>query len=466
MPNRIALSTLQGSTVDILNVIRTNAGLEYQNQVPEITSANEIPRVGEILFGYPTLANQFLASLMNRIALVRVKSATFNNKFSRFKKGYLGFGETVEEIFVELAKVQRFDPEKSAAREFKRTKPDVRTAFHAMNWRVQYPITISNEELRTAFTSESGVRDLIEKVTTQVYTAAEYDEWLLFKYLIIKAVTHGKMHPISIGDGNMTTAAETYRGVSGKLEFLSSDYNTAGVYNATPKSRQSILMDVMYKAKFDVEVLASAFNMDKVEFMGKLTTVDSFSTFDNTRWEQIRAECDGIEEVTVEELNLMKGVKAVLLDEDWFQFYDNLLEMTEQYVASGMYRNYWFNTFKTVSSSPFANAVVFALDENMPAVAETYTVEVMDKSVAENAIVLTLAVQDDNTSLTPTSAQFVQTEAATAAGIAVHKFGGVIFPNGAGTLTLEMTVNGNTYQSSTQVTGALVPGATITMEKV
>ena len=34
MPKRIAMSTLNASTVDILNTIRANASSAYQNQVP------------------------------------------------------------------------------------------------------------------------------------------------------------------------------------------------------------------------------------------------------------------------------------------------------------------------------------------------------------------------------------------------------------------------------------------------
>ena len=91
MPRRIANTTLNASTIDILNVIRQNASLEYQNNVPEVTQAQDIPKVGEVLFGYPALANQFINALVNRIALVRVKSATFNNPYSRLKKGYLEY---------------------------------------------------------------------------------------------------------------------------------------------------------------------------------------------------------------------------------------------------------------------------------------------------------------------------------------------------------------------------------------
>lgn len=468
MPKRIAVSTLQASTVDILNTIRANASSEYQNLVPEIADAHEIPRVGEVLFGYPTLANQFLASLMNRIALVRVKSVTFNNKFSMFKKGYLEFGETVEEIFVELAKVQRFDPDKAQAREFKRTLPDVRTAFHMMNWRVQYPITVSHQQLRTAFTSENGVRDLIERVIQSVYTAAEYDEWLLTKYLIIKAVSSGKLKAIGIGNGDMSEAAIVYRGTSNQMEFVRTDYNESGVHTATPKNRQYILMDSMYNARYDVSVLANAFNMDKADFKGKLVLVDSFTTFDNDRWAAIRAESDGIEEVTADELALMADVKAILLDEDWFQIYDNLTEMTETFVGSGMYWNYWLNTFKTISHSPFANAVVFALDADVPATPDSIKMRITGVTRTADTTVLTLEAED-KVGFARLDGVHLQTEGATKLGVAVHPYGAYMLPFvGADLIPMEVKVGDVVYKPATNtgLTASDGVGRTITLNKV
>ena len=44
MPRRIANSTLNASTIDILNVIRTNASLEYQSLVPTVEQATDIPK--------------------------------------------------------------------------------------------------------------------------------------------------------------------------------------------------------------------------------------------------------------------------------------------------------------------------------------------------------------------------------------------------------------------------------------
>ena len=359
MAKRIALNTLSASTIDILNVIRQNASYDYQSSVPVISTANDIPKVGEIIYGTPALANQFINALVNRIALVRVQSATFNNPYAPLKKGYLEFGETVEDIFVGIANVVDYSAEKGAAREFKRSLPDVKSAFHIMNWRVMYPVTIQDDDLKQAFLSVDGVTDLIARIVDQIYTAAEYDEFLLFKYMLIKAVTHGKMYPVTFLNTDLKNAAKVFRGTSNLLPFMKSEYNEAHVLTTTPKDRQVIFMDALFNADFDVDVLSAAFNMEKADFMGRLHMIDDFTTFDNDRFEIIRENSDGIEEVTSAELALMADVKAIILDENWFQVYDNLNKFTEKYVASGLYWNYFYHTWKTVSSSPFANAVVF-----------------------------------------------------------------------------------------------------------
>ena len=468
MPKRIAVSTLNASTMDILNVIRQNASYEYQQNVPEVTKASDIPRVGEVIYGTPAFANQFINALVNRIAIVRMQSATFNNPYSVLKKGYIEFGETVEDIFVSIAKGVDFDPEKGKGREFKRTFPDVRSAFHTMNWRVMYPVTVQDEDLKQAFLSLEGVQNLIAKIVDSVYTGAEYDEFLLFKYLMVKAISHGKMKPESIGDGtDLKESAVAFRGISNLLPFISSDYSEAGVKTNTPKDRQVIFMDAKFNAQFDVNVLASAFNMDKADFMGRLFLIDNWTSFDNERFDVIRENSDGIEEVTAEELALLANVKAVIVDENWFQVYDNNNKFTEKYVASGMYWNYFYHTWKTVSSSPFANAVVFVTDGASVALPETLTCKIITKDVGKEAIVFAISADTDAASLAPNSVHFIQTEALTAAGIAVQKYGAIIIPasQGATEIAVEAEVNGAVYKGGTTITSESDVGTTVTMAK-
>lgn len=468
MARRIANSTLNASTIDILNVIRQNASYDYQQNVPEVTSVKDIPRVGEVIYGTPAFANQFINALVNRIAIVRVQSATFNNPYSILKKGYIEYGETVEDIFVSIAKAVDFNVEKAAKREFQRTIPDVRSAFHVMNWRVMYPVTIQDEDLRQAFLSVEGVQNLIAKIVDGVYTAAEYDEFLLFKYLLIKAISNGKMFPTSIGAGaDLSEAAVQFRGTSNLLPFMSNDYNEAAVKTNTPKDRQVIFMDAMFNAQFDVNVLASAFNMDKADFMGRLFLIDNWTDFDNERFDIIRANSDGIEEVTTDELALLANVKAVILDENWFQVYDNNNKFTEKYVASGLYWNYFYHTWKTVSNSPFANAVVFVTSTADVTLPETVTVHVDAKGESDVATVFTISTDIEKTGLNPQNVNFVQTKALTNAGIAVQKYGGLIIPASqvATDITLVAEINGTTYTAATTINGSTAVDATVTLNK-
>lgn len=466
MAHRIDVTTLQASTKDILNTIRMNASQEYQSLVPVVAKENDIPKVGEVLYGYPAMANQFLNQLVNRVALVLVKSATFNNPYAELKKGYLDYGETVEEVFVELAKVREFSAEKAEKRELKRTLPDVRTAFHVMNWQVQYPVTIQRNDLRKAFLSAEGVYGLVEKIIQQCYTANNYDEFLLFKYLMIKGVNSGSITPVMLSADTVNAAAKKFRGLSNKLTFLKTDYNQRGVHTSTPRNDQFIFMSADYNAEFDVDNLAVAFNMDKADFMGHMLLIDDWDKFDQERFSEIQANTDMLPAITSAELAVMKNIRALIIDREWFQVYDNSIVFDDTKVSSGLYWNYNLTVEKTISYSPFSNAVaLFA-----PAAAidnpDELTVEILQKSISPEATVLTLGVNNDG-GVFSSAYSFVQTEDLTKAGIAVHPYGALMIPasKSASSIALELTVEGITYYAQTNITSASAVGATVKMKE-
>lgn len=467
MAHRIAASTLNASTIDILNVIRDNASLAYQNQVPAVETNVDIPRVGEVLYGTPAMANEFINALVNRIAAVRVQSATFNNPYTRLKKGMIDYGETIEDIFVGITKAFTFSQEKAEAREFKQYKPNVKSAFHAMNWQVIYPVSVSMEQLKQAFLNAEGVTNLISYIVDAVYTAANYDEFLLFKYLIIKGVTKGQLKPVAVDGSDMHNYAKAFRGKSNLLPFMSSDYNAAAVKTTTPKDRQVIFMDAQFNADFDVDVLASAFNMSKADFMGSLFLIDDFTTFDNDRFDVIREESDGLEEITAAELALMTNVKALIMDENWFQVYDNLNQFAEKFISSGLRWNYFYHVWKTISVSPFANAIVFVNNSANIAAPATlaYTVSAVDTS--DYAKVITL-IPDGTNSIADQNMVFVQTGALTALGIAVQPYGAIFVPATAlddATTAVVTGKVGNTTYTATVNLKTVAAGATVSMAK-
>lgn len=474
MPRRIANNTLNASTIDILNVIRQNASLEYQANVPVITQAQDIPKVGEVLFGYPALANQFINALVNRIAIVRVQSAIFNDPYTDLNKGLLEYGESVEEIFVNIAKVFVFSEEKAEARELKRYLPDVKAAFHAVNWQVLYPVTIEEESLRQAFLSLEGVQDLIAWIVDTVYTAANYDSFLLYKYLIIKAVNSGKMYPVSVNVTDIKNAGIAFRGTSNMIQFMSDRYNSARVKTTTPRDRQVIFMDAMFNAQYDVNILAAAFNMEKADFMGRLHLIDDFTTFDNDRWAVIRSESTGLEAVTDAELAIMADVIGILGDREFFQVYDKLAKFTEKYVASGLRWNYFYHVWKIISTSPFANMIVFVKSTASlgTPTAAVYTVQSSDTDAAGNHVVnLAVSSITGGTALTYNNINLVQSQSAVTNGVAVQPYGSIIVPStatGTASVNVDAYDGVNTFRLARTVTQlrALKAGDTITLSKV
>ena len=296
------------------------------------------------------------------------------------------------------------------------------------------------------------MQNLIAKIVDSIYRAAEYDEFLLFKYMIIKSVNNGAFKAVGVNTSDPKNYAKAFRGTSNKLPFMNTEYNAAHVMNTTPRNRQVIFMDAQFNADFDVDVLSAAFNMDKADFMGSLFLIDDWATFDNERWSVIRSTSDGIEEVTSAELSVMGNVKAILVDEEWFQVYDNLNRMTEKFVAAGLRWNYFYHTWKTISWSPYANAVVFVAGSAGSAPATlTFTVAALD--VADSGAFALTLVDDDITGY-----QFVQDSDLTAAGIAVHPYGAFLWDgikHGSVSLTSTPTV---IYMGQTYVAGSTVIG--------
>ena len=116
---------------------------------------------------------------------------------------------------------------------------------------------------------------------------------------------------------------------------------------------------VLGDADMDVEVLAAAFNMEKAEFMGHRITVDSFGEMDTDRLDALFSGSEWYTTPTDDELAALDAIPGILVDKDWFMIFDNLINFTENYNGQGLYWNYFLHTWKTFSSSPFANAVVF-----------------------------------------------------------------------------------------------------------
>lgn len=363
MPTKPRIVTVTNNSVDVLNAVRNSASINYQNYVPVATAdAESLRTIGAIIMDSPNLQNEFINALVNRIGRTIYTSRTYSNPWAILKKGMLDFGETEQEIFVDLCKTFNYSAEEAESKVFQREIPVVHSAYRVMNFQNFYKVTIQQRDLKMAFLSWSGVDDLIAKIVESMYKSANYDEFTVMKYLLAKHILAGHLKPVEIGAvsaENATAIVTAIKGTSNAFNFLSNDYTITGVPQNSEYNRQYVIMNAKFDAIMDVNVLAAAFHMEKAEFMGRRAMVDSFGNLDTARLAEIFKEDNTYDEISTADLKLLDAVPAVLIDEDFFQIYDNLIEFAEQYNAQGLYWNYFLHTWKTFSVSPFSNAAVF-----------------------------------------------------------------------------------------------------------
>lgn len=322
--------------------------------------------IGEYIMSYEPYMNAYITALVNRIARVIVTSRVWRDKWAVFEMGKLDYGETVEEIFVNIAKPHSYDPAKAETQVFKREIPDVRAAFHSMNYQKFYKVTISNDQLRQSFLSYYDMNELIARIVDSLYTGMNLDVFLTKKYMLAREAINGGIYtvvtkPIS-GDGaDPDDAITKYRQYTNNLEFLKTLYNRAGVRNSTPISDQVIIVPNEAEATLGVKVLAAAFNLSEVDYISKRIPVDSFEfdADDEARLAELFANDDTYKPFTGEEKKALQLISAVKLAKDWFMCFDNFEQFTENYNGEGVYWQYFFHVWKTFSVSPFANAVLF-----------------------------------------------------------------------------------------------------------
>lgn len=325
-------------------------------RIPDDTRS--LHAIGDFIMSYQPYQNAFLNAVVNRIGLTIITSKMWNNPWSVFKRGFMEFGETVEEIFVNLAEPHSYDPVTASKEIFKREIPDVRAAFHTMNFQKFYKATISNDQLRQAFLSWQGITDLIAKIVDAMYTGMNYDEYVVMKYMVARSILNGDIAFKAIPSVFSTADDIVYgaRAISTEFTFLKTDYNRAGVYNSTLRDDQYIIISADMEAMIDVGVLARAFNMEYADFLGHVIVVDSFSDHDTARLAQLFANDSTYTAFTSGDITALGNIAAIIVDRDWWMVFDNFQNFTQNYNGEGLYWQYWYHTWKTFSISPYSNA--------------------------------------------------------------------------------------------------------------
>ena len=353
--------------VEILNSIRSTimangSVIDYADRIPEATQEN-LKDIGRALFSYEPAMNQFLNELINRIGMTYVHTKLYNNKLKFLKRGFLDYGDSIQEIFVDLAKAVHYMPAPATGNEcdvYKQYKPQIVSAFHRVNREDTYPITINEEMLKRAFTGYQAFSSFVAGIFNSVYRADEVDEFILFKQLIGEMLQNSYLvHVTKPTDKTTSEAFSIAMRANGlALEYVSRKYNRAGVATNTDLADQILLLRSDIVPVIDVTQLANNFNLNLAQpISGRIIVIDDFGQGND---------------------NIIGGI----VDKDFSMIYDTVYKTDSIYNPRHMYWNYFLHHHQVIASSPFANAIGFTTETITPAI-DSLTIMPSEQSIAK-----------------------------------------------------------------------------------
>ena len=338
---------MNNSGVAMLNSIRASIigqgnDLTFANRIPVATQDN-IKEYGASLMEYEPAINAFVNELVNRIGYTYITRKNLTNTLRFLKKGKLDFGDTIQDIMIDIAKAHTYTNRPKDGEEcdvFKVTQPDVKVAYYSINREDQYPITIDEEMIKMAFMSYDKLSRFVSGILESVYNADEVDEFILFKNLIGKTLSNSYLVKVDMPVNRDTAEAfsEKMRSYSYAMSFPSRKYNRASVATKTALEDQLLIMRSDVAPVIDVRQLANNFQLNYGKpLAGRIILVDDFGDFSN--------------------------IIAGLIDKDFAMIYDVTYKMTSQYNARHLYWNYFLTHRQVIASSYFANGIGFTTED-------------------------------------------------------------------------------------------------------
>ena len=356
----------------ILNAIRNSVGGEFRAHTPLVQSADDAKAYGLYVCGSGDARNSFMNSLINRIAQVMCLVSSYENPLKRYKKGILGPGEMVENIWVGLVTPEGWTQNPATPGDvFQTNNPDNEVSFHPVNSKLVYEITTNDSELSLAFTTDGGVYDLVSRIVGRLTDSAEWDEYIMMKYVIARALLANSDAVLSVATlnaANSDAIISSMKAVSNNMRFMNTDYNVAGVATHSPIDKQVFFLTANASAVLDVSSLAKAYNLSYVDFIGQQQMVNTFSftTAELTRLNAIMTETaaqglvPGYTPFTEQELTALGHIVGATIDEDFFMVFDKLYQVNAAFDPKHLNTNNFLHNWKIYSYNPFANSVFFS----------------------------------------------------------------------------------------------------------
>lgn len=345
-----------------LNEIRQtmiNNNQLYASQIDEISPNTDIGSLSVPLFDNPDLMNSFLNVLVKRIIYTQlVNFKLFNNPLAFLEGDKMPLGAIGQEIFINPAKGRKFDVNDFAGL-LAKYESDVKVQYMHLNSDIQYPVTITRAKLKDAFVSWTSLENFVDGITQSLYNGCYIDRYNFTKGLVAKAYNDNTVQIKVMQEPNTEALAKQFlteaRALYLNFQEPTFEYNAwrkVGGYGKdvlTFTSPEDIVFLIRNDigAYLDVNVLASAFNIDKASLLGRVKYVKDFSERDK----------DG--NVVVDGSKIL----GIMCDKAWFRIKNQETTMDEFYNANNRTWQLFLNDVNMYQYSLFANSIIFATEE-------------------------------------------------------------------------------------------------------
>src|SRR5699024_2672712 len=152
---------------------------------------------------------------------------------------------------------------------------------HKINRENYYPITVNEMALRRAFVNPNGLSQLVGNVIASASTSDQWDEFLLMARMFAEYEKNDGFFKVNVPNiqAQGSTQADTnfalrrMREFAGNLQFLSRNYNAAGMPVAANIDDLELFITPEANAAIDVESLAGAFNVNRSDIPMRTTII-------------------------------------------------------------------------------------------------------------------------------------------------------------------------------------------------
>ena len=347
-----------------LNAIREISSTIYHEYVPVIDDSTDISAFAEPILNYPEVYNEFCNVLVNKLVYSQFESKTFNNPLQVLDGDRIPLGYAGEEGYVNPAKGRGFNVNDYAGLLVK-YEADVKIQYQVVNADLQYAVTVSRSQLKKAMTSWANLEEFITSLSNSLYNGAYIDFFRFTKNIISGAYRDNKAILTTVsGVSSEDTAkalVEKARELFLNFQLPSTEYNSwskndgSGRPITTWTNPEDIVLILRndVRSKIDVQSLASAFNVNYADFMGRVITVDNFDVYDD----EGNKVFDGS--------NIIGGI----FDKSWFRIKTQDMFMENFYNPNNRTMQYYLNVIRMYNFSLFANHTLFVT--SAPSVATT-----------------------------------------------------------------------------------------------